>query len=144
MKTETILNDIYDAWRAQDIEWLGTYLPDDFCHMVYIPLDVHPLGGLRSGKAAVLQRYAIVAKEYELLHYDTSDLMLRKDRAGLEIPGHYRHRATGVHIETTIINFWTFEDGWPVKLAEYHDIERIRAFTAELTALNAMLTSEAP
>jgi hypothetical protein len=25
-KTETIIGDIYDAWRAQDIEWLGTYL----------------------------------------------------------------------------------------------------------------------
>ncbi len=36
-KTETILGDIYDAWRAQDLEWLASYLPDDFSHTVYIP-----------------------------------------------------------------------------------------------------------
>ena len=45
---------------------------------------------------------------------------------------------TGVQIETTIANFWSFEDGWPVKLAEYHDIERVQAFTAELAALTSL------
>jgi hypothetical protein len=86
----------------------------------------------------VLQRYAIVAQEHDLLRYDTSDLMIQKDRAGLEITGHYRHKATGLQIETTIVNFWTFEDGWPVKLAEYHDIERVQAFTAKLAALTPL------
>jgi ketosteroid isomerase-like protein len=137
-KTESILTDIYDAWRAQDIEWLGSYLPNDFCHMVYVPTEIHPLGGLRRGKTAALQRFAIVAQEHDLLRYDTSDLMIQKDRAGLEITGHYRHKATGLQIETTIVNFWTFEDGWPVKLAEYHDIERVQAFTAKLAALTPL------
>jgi hypothetical protein len=34
-----------------------------------------------------------------------------------------------------IVNFWTFEDGWPIQLAEYHDIERIQAFSNNLAAL---------
>jgi ketosteroid isomerase-like protein len=135
MKQESIVNDIYDAWRAQDIDWLGTYLPNDFSHMVYVPKAIHPLGGLCRGKAAVLQRFAIVAQEHDLLRYDTSGLMTQQNRAGLEILGHYRHKATGLQIETTIVNFWTFEDGWPVSLAEYHDIERVQAFTAKLAAL---------
>ena len=137
-KTETIISDIYDAWRAQDIEWLGSYLPNDFCHMVYVPTEIHPLGGLCRGKAAALQRWALVAQEFDLLRYDTSDLMIQKNRAGLEISGHYRHKATGLQIETTIVNFWTFEDDWPVKLAEYHDIERVQAFTAKLAALTLL------
>lgn len=141
-KTETIISDIYDAWRAQDIEWLGSYLPDDFCHMVYVRKEIHPLGGLCRGKTAVLQRFAAVAQEFDLLHYDTSDLMIRKDRAGLEIPSHYRHKSTGLHIETMVVNFWTFEDGWPIKLAEYHDIERVQAFTANLAALTASSVTE--
>ncbi|MGH6736162.1 MAG: nuclear transport factor 2 family protein [Methyloceanibacter sp.] len=138
MKTETILNDIYDAWRAQDIEWLGTYLPTDFCHMVHVPTEIHPLGGLRRGKTAALQRWATVAQEFDLLRFETSDLMLQHNRAGLEIPSHYRHKATGLQIETTIVNFWTFEDGWPVKLTEYYDIERVQAFTAKLAALTPL------
>jgi len=36
-KPETIICEIYDAWRAQDLEWLASYLPDDFCHIIYIP-----------------------------------------------------------------------------------------------------------
>jgi hypothetical protein len=92
-KTESIIGDIYDAWRAQDIAWLGSYLPDDFCHMVYFPKEIHPLGGLCRGKVAALQRWALVAQEHDLLRYDTSDLMIQKNRAGLEIIGHYRHKA---------------------------------------------------
>lgn len=137
-KIEIILGDFYDAWRAQDVALLGTYLPNDFSHMVYVPKEIHPLGGLSRGKAAVLERFAIVAQEYELLRYDTSGLMIHKDRAGVEIVGHYRHRGTGVQIETPIVNFWTFEDGWPVKLSEYHDIERVQKFVADLAALGAM------
>ena len=45
--------------------------------------------------------------------------------------------ATGLQIETMIVNFWTFEDGWPVKLDEYHDIGRVQAFTASVAALTA-------
>jgi hypothetical protein len=28
-KTETIIGDIYDASRAEDLDWLASYLPDD-------------------------------------------------------------------------------------------------------------------
>ena len=31
---QAILGDIYDAWRAQNLDWLATYLPDDFCHVI--------------------------------------------------------------------------------------------------------------
>jgi ketosteroid isomerase-like protein len=141
-KTESIISDIYDAWRAQDLEWLASYLPEDFSHMVYVPREIHPLGGLCRGKAAALQRWTQVSQEFDLLRYDTSDLMIRDDRAGLEIPAHYRHKATGLDIETVIVNFWTFEDGWPVKLAEYHDIGRVQAFTANLAALTACDVTE--
>ena len=33
-KMETIISDIYDTWRAQDLDWLASYLPDDFSHMI--------------------------------------------------------------------------------------------------------------
>lgn len=134
-KTETIIADIYDAWRAQDLEWLASYLPDDFTHMIYIPAEVHPLGGLCRGKAAALERLGLIAHQFDFLRFDTSGLMIQKNRAGLEIPIHYRHRETGMQLETIIVNFWTFEDGWPVRLAEYHDVGRIQAFSADLAAL---------
>ena len=27
-KTATVIGDIYDAWRTQDVEWLASYLPE--------------------------------------------------------------------------------------------------------------------
>ena len=136
-KTETIISDIYDAWRAQDLDRLASYLPDDFCHTVYIPPEVHPLGGPRRGKEAAVDRLAAIAQQFDFLRFDTSDLMIRKNRARLEIPIHYRHKETGMELETLIANFWTFEDGWPVGLAEYHDIARIQSFSADLAVLTA-------
>jgi len=61
--------------------------------------------------------------------FDTSRLIANEDHAGVEMPVRYRHRETSVPLETTIANFWTFEDGWPTKRTEYHDIERIQAFS---------------
>lgn len=49
-KTETVISDIYDAWRSQDLDRLASYLPNDFSHMVYIPTEVHPLGGLSAAR----------------------------------------------------------------------------------------------
>jgi hypothetical protein len=76
-----ILGDIYDAWRAQDVDWLASYLPDDFCHVIHIPTTIH-----------------------------------------------HRHRGTGTVLETTKANFWTLEDGWPVRLTEYYDVTDLQAF----------------
>ena len=134
-KTETVISDIYDAWRSQDLDRLASYLPNDFSHMVYIPTEVHPLGGLCSGKKAALARLGLIAAEFDFLRFDTNDLMIHKERAAVEIPIHYRHRQTGVVLETKMANFWTFEEGWPVKLSEYHDIARIQAFAANVAAL---------
>jgi ketosteroid isomerase-like protein len=136
-KTESIIGDIYDAWRAQDLAWLASYLPDDFAHMIHVPTEIHPLGGLASGKEAALERLRIVAHQFHLIRFDTSDLMIRQNRAGLEIPLHYRHKETGTPFTTTMVNFWTFEDGWPVRLCEYHDVGRIQAFNADLAAPTA-------
>jgi len=46
------------------------------------------------------------------------------------VPIHYRHRESGAPFESTKANFWTLEDGWPVKLTEYHDIACVQAFVA--------------
>jgi ketosteroid isomerase-like protein len=141
-KTETIINDIYDAWRTQDLAWLASYLPEDFSHMIYVPKEIHPLGGLCRSKAAALERFAAIAHQFDFLRFDTGDLMIREGRAGLEIPIQYQHKATGAQLETVIVNFWTFEDGWPVRLAEYHDVARIQSFSAHLAALTACHVAE--
>lgn len=133
-KTENIIADIYDAWRAQDMDWLASYLPEDFSHVVHIPREIHSLGGLSAGKLASVERLRLIAVQFDVLRFDTSDLMIVKDRAAAEIPVRYRHRESGAQLETMIGNFWTFEEGWPVRLVEYHDVDRIKAFVDDVAA----------
>ena len=134
-KPETIVCEIYDAWRAQDLEWLASYLPDDFCHIIHIPTEIHSLGGMARGKAATIERLAVIADDFDFLRFDTSGLIAQKDKAAVEISVHYRHRETGTPLETTIGNFWTFEDGWPMRLSEYHNLVRLQEFKHSVTAL---------
>jgi len=127
-----ILGDIYDAWRAQDLDWLASYLPNDFCHVMHIPISVHPLGGARKGKKLAIQRWSQIVERYEILRFDTTDLIIEWNRAAVEIPMHYRHRETGTVLETTTANFWTMDDGWPVKLTEYYDVAKLQTFFGPL------------
>ncbi len=125
-----ILGDIYDAWRAQNLDWLATYLPDDFCHVIHIPVTIHPLGGTLHGKKLAIERWSTFMQRYEILCYDTTDLIVERNRAAVEIPMHYGDKETGAALKTTKANFWTMEDGWPVKLTEYYDMGQLQAFFA--------------
>jgi len=133
----TILGDIYDAWRAQDLDWLASYLPDDFTHVMHIPADVSPGFGVCRGKKAVIERWRMAVANLEFLSVDTSRSMIERTRAAIEIPFRYRHRQTGILLEATKANFWVLEDGWPVKLTEYYDVGLLKAFTTNLAAHRA-------
>ena len=37
---------------------MAIYRPDDFCHVIHIPVHLHPLGGTRCGKKEALERFA--------------------------------------------------------------------------------------
>ncbi len=84
-KPETIVCEIYDAWRAQDLEWLASYLPDDFCHIIHIPTEIHSLGGMARGKAATIERLAVIADDFDFLRFDTGGLIAQEDKAAVEI-----------------------------------------------------------
>jgi ketosteroid isomerase-like protein len=133
-KPGAILNDIYDAWRAQNLEWLATYLPDDFCHVLHVPESLHPQAGMLRGKQAVLDRWQLHIDPMEFLSFDTSGLIVDNDRAAVEIPLRYRHKATGHELVTIKANIWVLEEGWPVKLIEYFDIGTITKFVESIRA----------
>ncbi|MGB3038438.1 MAG: hypothetical protein WBB72_13815 [Methyloceanibacter sp.] len=76
-----ILGDIYDARRAQNLGWLATYLPADFCHVIHIPVDLHPLGGTRRGKKEAIERLRLIAEQFDFVVFDTSGLLIDRNRA---------------------------------------------------------------
>ena len=40
-------------------------------------------------------------------------------------------------LETTIGNFWSFEDEWPVRLSEYQNLVRVQEFKHSVAALTS-------
>ena len=48
--TDTILDDLYDAWRNQDLDRFASYLPADFSHVILSEMSI-PLAarGVASG-----------------------------------------------------------------------------------------------
>jgi hypothetical protein len=46
----------------------------DFCHVIYIPTEIHPLGGVSNGKRPSLERLGLIAEDFEILLFDTSGL----------------------------------------------------------------------
>ena len=113
-----ILGDIYDAWRKQNFDWLGSYLPDDLCHVIHIPVDLHPLGGTRRGKKEALARLQLIVAQFHFDEIDTSDLLIERNRAAAQVPIRYRHRE---------INQVEFLDAGRRLAGEAHRVPRHRA-----------------
>jgi ketosteroid isomerase-like protein len=125
---QSLLTDIYDAWRAQNLDLLATYLPDDFSHFINIPTEIHPLGEVRHGKAAVLDRLGLIFQQFDTKRLETGHIAPHTHGVAVEVRTQCRHRESGAWLDTTKSNFWTLEDGWPVKLFEHYDLDRFRAF----------------
>jgi hypothetical protein len=66
---------------------------------------------------ATLDRLTVIAHQFDFsaLRYQRDD---SKGPRRPRDPHHYRHKETGVQLETKIVNFWTFKDGWPGGLTE--------------------------
>lgn len=125
---EAILLDIYDAWSAHNLEWLASYLPADFTHVLNIPEEMHPLGGTRRGKQAVLDRLRWIFEQFDTLEFRRGGLIIDANGASADIRTHCLHRPSGLRLDVTKTNEWVLEDGWPIRLNENYDLGAFQAF----------------
>jgi ketosteroid isomerase-like protein len=125
---QEILTDIYDAWRAQNLDLLATYLPDDFSHFINVPVELHPLGEVRHGKSAVLERFELIFDQFDMQCLDTSHFTVNAHSATVQVRKQCRHRDSGAVLDMAKTDLWTLEDGWPVKLFEHYDLDRFKSF----------------
>ncbi len=135
----SVLGDIYDAWRAQNLDWLATYLPDDFSHRINIPPSVHPFGGERVGKQAALERLSLIFAQFETQRLSTSHLMIDGGRATLEVDVLCVHRATGAHSTPTSATSGPWKTAGPPELDEYYDVGRVAAFLESLSSKSSQV-----
>lgn len=122
------LIDIYDAWRAHDLDWLGSYLPADFSHSMNIPAEQLDLSGMRDGKLAVLTRLREIFNSFDTQHLEPGALTLCGDQAVAAVTTRCLHRSSGTWLCTTKKHVWRIEDGWPVELSEFYDLDEFEVF----------------
>ncbi|HZP10419.1 nuclear transport factor 2 family protein [Methyloceanibacter sp.] len=126
--SEALLTDFYDAWRAHDLDLMGTYLPDDFSHLLNIPPETLSVGGERLGKRASLMRLAEIFDGFDTQYLEPGRMIVRDAQAIVEVHTRCKHRASGVWLDTRKQHVWLLEDGWPVKLSEFYDLEQFKTF----------------
>jgi ketosteroid isomerase-like protein len=135
LSAQALLTDIYDAWRTQNLDLLATYLPDDFSHFINIPTDIHPLGEVRHGKVAVIERLELIFQQFDVERLEASQMAVNNNSATVEVRKRCRHRQSGAVLDLTRSDLWTLEEGWPVKLFEHYDLDRFRAFMKSAQAM---------
>lgn len=128
---KAILADIYDAWRAHDLDWLASYLPADFNHTLNIPEDMLATGGHRSGKEAALRRLGEIFDGFDAQYLEPGDIAINGEQALVTVHTRCRHRRSGKWLETRKKHIWRLEDGWPVDLYELYDLAQFEAFIKE-------------
>jgi hypothetical protein len=125
---KTNLVDIYDAWRDHDLDRLASYLPSDFSHHINIPVEFLPMGGVRLGKQAAIERLAQIFDSFDTQFIEPGPLRLDDIGASLDVKSHCLHRSSKTWLHTTKRHVWLMEDGWPVSLSEVYDLREFEAF----------------
>jgi len=126
--TLTNLMDFYDAWRDHDVDRLASYLPADFSHSLNIPPEMLALGGTRQGKAATILRLQQILDGFDTQCIEPGPMRSDKNRVVLDVHTRCKHRLSNKWLDTVKQHVWVLEDGWPVSLAEFYDLEQFAAF----------------
>ena len=110
------------VWRDHDLESAMADLPDDFEWVV----PGHPEGDVRRGGRATLDFFRDWIDQWDEPDSQWQLEQTRPDTVLAITTTRGRGRASGVPVEFTYAQVWTFRDGDPVRMVLYADIEKGR------------------
>jgi ketosteroid isomerase-like protein len=93
-----------------------------------IPAELLAAGGARQGKAEAIARLQAIFSGFDTQYLEPGEIIVRGNCAMLEVHSRCQDRATGKWLDTTKKHVWLLEDGWPVKLSEFYDLEQFEIF----------------
>ena len=125
---EGVLESALRAYALGDLPAATAYFSDDARFSIYVDQDVLPFGGEICGRSEILKSWQNIAASFELLRYAARNITCHEDIARCQAEYTFRHRASGEVIDGVLRLVAHIVDGKIVRLREYHDQERIRAF----------------
>jgi hypothetical protein len=119
---------IYDAWRDHDLDRLASYMPNDFSHHMNIPLEMLAVGGVRLGKEAAIERLRQIFDSFDTQFIEPGPMHLDDIGASLDVQSYCLHRRSRTWPHRTKKHVWLLEDGWPISLSEFYDLDEFEVF----------------
>jgi ketosteroid isomerase-like protein len=117
--TRAFVKDLYEAYGRRDFDRVGALIDDDVEWIIFAPMHVFPFAGYRSGKRAVLDALAGIAKDYEIERYVPKVMIAQDEWAAVMSDAAFRQRSTGRVLSFQIANFLRFRAGRLVEFREF-------------------------
>jgi ketosteroid isomerase-like protein len=111
------------VWRGRDLEAALAGLPDDFEWVV----PGHPDGPVRRGPHGVTDFFRDWMDQWDEPETDWRLEQTRPDTVLALVTTRGRGRASGVPVEMSFAQVWTFRDGSPARMVLYPDPEKARS-----------------
>lgn len=110
------------VWRERDLAAAFAELPDDFEWV----MPGHPDGAVRRGRHAVSEFFADWIDQWEEPRTDWELEQTAPHTVLALVTMSGRGRVSGVPVEERFAQVWTFDDGSPVRMVLYPDVEKGR------------------
>ena len=123
-----LLEATYACWATGDLEAMLRCVSDDITFVNHLPTDVVPFAGPVRGKAALAQQLGVILDQFEIIEYRPVRITAVTGSFHSQVHFHYRHKSTGLTYEGSLRHVWQIEGDKIVRLEEFHDPERTRAF----------------
>ena len=116
------------AWKAQDLDRLMTFIAEDILYLVNVDGIQVPYAMSAVGKEDLRGRLQLVIDTFALQSYTIDKIVHEPEHSRALAHGVYRHRATGEILDIRLRFFAWFDKGLLVRVHELHDASYIMAF----------------
>jgi ketosteroid isomerase-like protein len=110
------------VWHEHDLERALAGLPEDFEWV----MPGHPDGAVRHGAHAVMEFFRDWIEQWEEPETDWQLEQTRPDTVLALVTTRGRGRVSGVPVEQSFAQVWTFRDGEPARMVLYADADKGR------------------
>lgn len=122
------------AYSLGDLELAASFFALDCAFAILIPAETLPFGGAVIGVPAILDRWMLIARDFELGAYKARAVMTTGEIIRTQIEYAFLHRASGEEIDGVMRIEAMFKDGKIAVWRDFHDGDRIKAFMRLCTA----------
>jgi ketosteroid isomerase-like protein len=128
MSPREIATEVYNLWRAQDVESTFAYVAEDVVYALHFDEELAPFAGVSHGREAMMGAFYAMIEEFDYLKYEPTIVGVEGDVVRVQIQFRFHHRRTGADLEGSMRSVLTVTDGQIVRCEEHLDRGLVEAF----------------